>query len=392
MKILYYDCFAGISGDMNLGAMIDLGVEASYLKAELAKLKIEGFHLCIKKDQRKGITGTKADVIIENPDNEKHRHLRHIEEIIKNSDLKEKVKSDSLKIFNIVAAAEAKVHNIPKENVHFHEVGALDSIADIVGAAICFDRLKADRIISSPIQLGAGTVKCAHGVMPVPAPATAEIIRGLPVRTGLVQHEATTPTGAAILAAMADEFSEQKELRIIKTAYGIGHRDTEVPNLLRVMLCETERAANDMNQEEAIILESNIDDMNPEHYDFLMDQLFFAGASDVWITPVIMKKSRPATTVSVLCPEMLSTRMKEIIFTESTSIGIREYRITKNRLQRKESVLNTEFGTVRIKQSFYNGKQVSVKPEFNDLKQIAENNGISIKETEKLISKYIDNQ
>jgi len=392
MRILYYDCFAGISGDMNLGALIDLGVDTAYLKTELEKLNIEGFHLDIKKDQRRGITGTKADVVIENPENEKHRHLRHIEEIINNSSLPETVKANSLKIFNLVAEAEAKVHDIPKEKVHFHEVGALDSIADIAGAAICLDYLKVDRILSSPIQLGAGTVKCAHGIMPVPAPATAEIVKGIPVRTGLVQHEATTPTGAAILVAMADEFTGQMNFRIMKTAYGIGNRDTDVPNVLRVMLCETDEPVKDVNTEEAILLESNIDDMNPEHYDFIMDQLFQAGASDVWLTPVIMKKSRPAVTLSILCPEELTGRLKEIIFTHSTSIGIREYKVRKNMLRREQVVIDTPFGPVHIKQSYYNGKLVSSKPEFEDFRILAGKRQMSLKELEKSIRKYLEKQ
>ena len=277
MRILYYDCFAGISGDMNLGALIDLGVEKTYLIKELEKLNIEGFHLEVNQDQRRGITGTRAKVIIENQENEKHRHLRHIEEIIYGSKLPEQVKTNSLKIFNLIAEAEAKVHNISKEKVHFHEVGALDSIADIVGAAICLDYLKVDKVLSSPIQLGGGTVKCAHGIMPVPAPATAEIVLNIPVKTGLVNYEATTPTGAAILVATVDKFTDKIDLPITKTAYGIGYYDTEVPNVLRVYLCEDLETVKDVSTEEAILLESNIDDMNPEHYDFILDQLFKAG-------------------------------------------------------------------------------------------------------------------
>ncbi len=198
-KILYYDCFAGISGDMNLGALVDLGVDAKFLEKELEKLNIEGFHLDVEPGMRKGISGTKVTVVIENQENEKHRHLRHIEELINSSSLSERIKSKSLAIFEQVAVAEAKVHNISKEKVHFHEVGALDSIADIVGAAICQEALEVDEIHSSPVQLGGGFVKCAHGMMPVPAPATAEIIKDMPVKAGLVDYEATTPTGLPFL-------------------------------------------------------------------------------------------------------------------------------------------------------------------------------------------------
>lgn len=383
MKILYYDCFAGISGDMNLGALIDLGVDPEYLKTELGKLNIEGFHLNIKQDQRRGISGTKAEVVIENQENEKHRHLRHIEELINNSTLPERVKINSLKIFDLIAEAEAKVHNISKEKVHFHEVGALDSIADIVGAAICLDYLKVDKVLSSPIQLGGGTVKCAHGIMPVPAPATAEIVKNVPVKTGLVNHEATTPTGAAILVATVDEFTDKTDFLISKTAYGIGNRDSEVPNVLRVFLSEEKETEKDMTTEEAIVLESNIDDMNPEHYDFILDRLFKAGASDAWLVPVVMKKSRPAVLLSVLCKENLAEKMKEIIFTHSTSIGIRESRIKKNVLRRDELIVETVYGPVRIKQSYYNGKLIRSKPEYEDCKRWAEKHRISISEVER---------
>ncbi|NQU52573.1 MAG: nickel pincer cofactor biosynthesis protein LarC [Bacteroidetes bacterium] len=390
MRILYYDCFAGISGDMNLGALIDLGVDKNYLIAELEKLNIEGFHLEVKQDQRRGITGTKADVIVENQDNEKHRHLRHIEELVNGSSLPDRVKINSLKIFDLIAVAEAKVHNISKEKVHFHEVGALDSIADIVGAAICLDYLKVDKILSSSIQLGGGTVKCAHGIMPVPAPATAEIVVNIPVKTGLVNHEATTPTGAAILVAMVDEFTDKIDFPIIKTAYGIGNRDSEVPNVLRVYLCEDTEQVKDVSTANALVLESNIDDMNPEHYDFILEQLFNAGASDAWLIPIVMKKSRPAVTLSILCKEELVEKMKEIVFTHSTSIGIRECRVKKNMLRREESAVETVFGSVRIKNSFFNGKLVRSKPEFGDCKKLAEKHKVSISEIEKAVNKIAE--
>ena len=395
MKILYYDCFAGISGDMNLGAMIDLGVAPDYLNSQLEKLNIEGFHLEIEKDIRRGISGTKATVVIENPDNEKHRHLRHVEEIINNSSLPETVKANALKIFRMIAEAEAKVHNIDIQRVHFHEVGALDSIADIVGAAICLDYLKVDKVISAPIQLGGGTVKCAHGIMPVPAPATALIVENIPVKTGLVQHEATTPTGAAILAATVDEFSEQTNFPITQTAYGIGQRDiSEVPNVLRLYLSETEETAIDTLTESATLLECNIDDMSPERYEYLIDLLFGAGASDAWLTPIIMKKSRPATTLSVLCPNHLSPVMKTIIFQNSTSLGIREHIVTKNMLRREEQTVTTPYGNAKVKKSFFNGACVNTKPEFEDCKALAQKNNCTIDEIEKAIraSLYLKNK
>ncbi|MEI6678443.1 MAG: nickel pincer cofactor biosynthesis protein LarC [Mariniphaga sp.] len=388
MRILYYDCFAGISGDMNLGAMVDLGVDADFLKGELEKLNIEGFHLEISKDIRRGISGTKATVVIENPDNEKHRHLRHVEELINQSSLSENVKRMSIKIFDLIAEAEAKVHRISKQYVHFHEVGALDSIADIVGAAICLDHLKVDKVMSSPIQLGGGMVKCAHGIMPVPAPATAEIVQHVPVRTGLVQHEATTPTGAAILVATVDEFTEQVSFPIQKIAYGIGQRDvSEVPNVLRVYLLEDLAALSTTLAEKAWMVECNIDDMNPEWYEPLFQKLFDAGASDVFLTPIIMKKSRPANTLSVLCNKALLAQVKAIIFNNSTSIGMREYEVSKTMLGRYEKEIDTELGKVRVKYSSFEGHEVRSKPEFEDIKRLAIQFGLSLGDVEKIIQK-----
>lgn len=389
MKILYYDCFAGISGDMNLGALVDLGVDAEYLTAELGKLNIDGFRLEVKPDLRRGISGTKVDVIVENPDNEKHRHLRHVEEIVNNSTLSDTVKTTALKIFRLIAEAEAKVHNIDIQRVHFHEVGALDSIADIVGAAICLDYLKVDKVLSSPIQLGGGTVKCAHGIMLVPAPATALIVQGLPVKTGLVNHEATTPTGAAILAATVDVFTSNIDVPIVKTAYGIGNRDSEVPNVLRVYLLDNQAEASDVETVEAVLLESNIDDMNPEHYDFILEQLFEAGASDAWLVPMIMKKSRPAVVLSVLCQPALVNVLKTILFTHSTSLGIRESQVKKHMLQRSEITVETDLGPVRVKQSYFNGKLVRSKPEAEDCKKLAREHGLRVLEVERLVLKKL---
>ena len=387
MRILYYDCFGGISGDMNLGALIDLGVDPEFLKQELHKLNIAGFHLDISKDIRRGISGTKATVVIENPDNEKHRHLRHVEELINQSSLSPKVKALSIKIFDLIAEAEAKVHQISKHHVHFHEVGALDSIADIVGAAICLDFLKVDKVLSSPIQLGGGMVKCAHGMMPVPAPATALIVQNVPIRTGLVAHEATTPTGAAILVGTVDDFTEQIDFPIQKIGYGIGQRDvSEVPNVLRVYLSENDNHPDNSGREEACMVECNIDDMNPEWYDHLFQRLFDAGASDVFLTPIIMKKSRPANTLSVLCSKSLLPEIKSIIFLNSTSIGMREYGVTKTVLERYEKEIETSLGKVRVKYSSFQGREIRVKPEIEDIKQLAVRHKLTLSEVEKIVN------
>jgi uncharacterized protein (TIGR00299 family) protein len=389
-KILFYDCFAGISGDMNLGALVDLGVDAAYLEKELEKLNIEGFRLDVKSDMRKGISGTKVTVVVDHPENEKHRHLRHIEDLINNSTLSDRIKEKSLAIFNLVAEAEAKVHNISKEQVHFHEVGALDSIADIVGAAICQEYLEVDEIQASPVQLGGGMVKCAHGMMPVPAPATAEIMAEIPVRTGLVEYEATTPTGAAILAATVDRFESRMELVVLKTGYGIGQRDGEIPNVLRVYLAEDRaRLSEDVEEEEAIMLECNMDDMNPEWYSHVSELLFESGAADVTMTPIVMKKSRPAHMLSVLCRPDLADLMKEILFRETSSIGLREYSVKKSILRRETVKVKTSFGEIEVKRCYFKGSVVNEKPEFEQCRLLAKQHGVSLEEIRKAVYKAL---
>jgi len=283
MKILYYDCFAGISGDMNLGAMLDLGIDQKYLLKELGKLPFDSYQLKIYKDKRGGITGTKVDVEVSSPKKTSQqtglnkRSFRDITKIIKQSNLSAHVKKISLDMFTCLAQAEAKIHGHKIEDVHFHEVGAIDSIVDIVGAAICLDYLKVDKVIFSPIQVGSGIINCSHGILPVPAPATAEILQGIPIKTGLVPFEATTPTGAAIIAATASSFTDKIDFTPQKIGYGLGSKDSTIPNVLRLFLGEISTGAaksDDLETGEAVIIECNIDDMNPELYDTLMERLF----------------------------------------------------------------------------------------------------------------------
>jgi len=383
MKILYYDCFSGISGDMNLGAMIDLGVDVKYLEGELGKLNLEGWKLEVKKDQRHGIYGTRVDVI-QTSHGHSHRHLSDIFKIIDKSALKDKDKELARKIFIKLAGAEASVHGTDVENIHFHEVGAIDSIVDIAGSAICFNALEVDEVHVSVIELGGGTVKCEHGTLPVPAPATAEILKGLPVKKDGVDFEATTPTGAAILAVLGNVFNKPVPMKITKTGYGIGHTDhPEVPNLLRVFLGETADSSEEGH--EAILMECNIDDMNPEHYEHVTEKLFRAGASDVFLTSIIMKKSRPGTILNIICEKGVAGSLKEIIFTETTTLGIRYFTFNKETLPRKFEQVNTRFGPVTFKRSFYKGKEVSFKPEYNDCKRIAEVTGKPLREIYNII-------
>jgi pyridinium-3,5-bisthiocarboxylic acid mononucleotide nickel chelatase len=378
MKIICYDCFSGISGDMNLGAMIDLGVDKSYLIQELNKLNLKGWELIVQKDQRHGITGTKVTVK-QTKHEHAHRHLSDIERIINDSTLDDKTKELSRKIFMKIATAEAYVHGISVDEVHFHEVGAIDSIIDVVGAAICFNALKVDGVHVSTVELGSGFVKCDHGKLPVPAPATAEIIKGIPVKKGGVDFEATTPTGAAILAILGTDFNSELPIKIEKTAYGVGQKDHhDVPNLLRVFLGET--TAKTESGHDALHLECNIDDMNPELIEYISDRLFKSGASDVFISNIIMKKGRPGIVLNIICETELADTVKNIIFTESTSLGIRTFPFRKDTLVRKFETIQTIYGDVTVKRSFYKEKEVSCKPEYDECRQIASEKGIPVKE------------
>jgi len=402
MKILYYDCFAGISGDMNLGAMLDLGVDSKYLIDELSKLSLNNeFNLEIKTDMRKGITGTKVDVVLlnhehshestEHEHDEHHHHhhernLQDIEDIINSAGFSDQVKETSLKIFYKIALAEAKIHNKPIDQVHFHEVGATDSIVDIIGAAICADYLKVDKILCGQIQLGGGFVKCEHGLFPVPAPATMEILKGIKVQSGIVPFEMTTPTGAAILVAMVDEFSDLKNFTTTKIGYGIGGRDTKIPNVLRAYLGEIQE---EYLNEEAIVIECNIDDMNPEIYDYVIEKLFSAGAQDVYLTPIIMKKARPAVTLSVLGRLEDETKLENLVLSETSTLGIRKYKVNKKMLKREIIKLQTSFGEVNVKVAYIDGEKSKFKPEYDECKKLALENNVPILKIYEEINKKL---
>jgi pyridinium-3,5-bisthiocarboxylic acid mononucleotide nickel chelatase len=378
MKIIGYDCFSGISGDMNLGAMIDLGIDRIFLINELNKLNLPGWELIAEKDQRHGITGTKVTVK-QTRHEHAHRHFSDIEKIINDSALDNPTKELSIKIFMKIARAEASVHGIPIDQVHFHEVGAVDSIIDVVGAAICYNALKVDAVHVSAIELGSGFVLCDHGRLPVPAPATAEIIKGLPVKKGGVDFEATTPTGAAILAVLGTSFDPSLTFNIEKTSYGVGQKENpNVPNLLRVFLGETIPESG--SGHDAIQIECNIDDMNPEFFEYISDRLFKAGASDVFFLNIMMKKGRPGILLNVICETDLADIVKNIIFRESTTLGMRTFPFRKDTLARKFETMQTMYGDITIKRSYYKGEEVSSKPEYEECKRIAAEKSIPVKE------------
>jgi uncharacterized protein (TIGR00299 family) protein len=287
-----------------------------------------------------------------------------------------------------IAQAEATVHGISINQVHFHEVGAVDSIIDVVGAAICFNALKVDAVHVSTVELGGGFVICDHGKLPVPAPATVEIIKGIPVKKGGVDFEATTPTGAAILATLGTNFNPDLAIKIEKTAYGVGQKEhQDVPNLLRVFLGET--IVKQETGHDALQIECNIDDMNPEFYDYISDKLFKAGASDVFLSNIMMKKCRPGILLNIICEIELADTVKNIIFTESTSLGIRIFRFRKDTLVRKLETIQTIYGNVTVKRSYFDTKEVSCKPEYEDCKRIAAEKEIPVKEVYNVIMAQI---
>ena len=482
VKILFYDCFAGMSGDMHLAALLSLGVEADYLRAELSKLGLDHeFELRVTPDMRKGIAGLRVDVVLaheeqdcgqsdghahEHDHDHAHEHDRHgehdhghdhahpheaahhaghdhahdhdhdhkhghahahphthghhhpphrnlpdIEAIITASTLPEPVQRTSLAIFRKLAEAEAKVHGKPVDEVHFHEVGATDSIVDIVGAAICYHRLGVDAAWATPVELGGGFVRCTHGLMPVPAPATAEILSGIPTTRGATQHETTTPTGAAILAMLVSRFTAAPRMAVQRTGYGIGHRDTELPNLLRVHLAEVDAthaglaaggassaaftvvsgaaagAVAPLPTEPARLLQCNIDDMTAEQLAVAMEQLMEAGAIDVHFTPIMMKKGRPATCVSLLCAQGEQERFARLLFRHTTTLGIKSVPIDKLVLETRFERLETPLGLVTMKLALLDGEVLRAKPELEDCKALARKHGIPLADVYLAIGK-----
>ncbi len=377
MKHLYFDCFSGISGDMTLGALIDLGVPQQYLKENLDKLGVSGYTLKVSKVMRNSISGKKADVNLSSKTAHHHRNLSDIEKIISKSGLNGSVKDRSIDIFSILAMAEAKVHNKKPSEVHFHEVGAVDSIVDIVGTAIGVDFLGVDEFSCSSVPTGSGFVKCAHGIMPVPAPATTILLEGVPLRNSEIEAELTTPTGAAIIKSFVEKFSSLPAMNILKTGYGAGTKEfKEIPNLLRLVLGETLK--KDLTETVSVV-ETNIDDMNPEWTGFLVERLFDEGALDVAVIPAYMKKARPGSVLQVVCREKDCMKIREVIFTDSTTSGVRFYNVQRAVLERKDETVSTSFGKIRIK-VFASTEGRRFVPEYEECRKIALKEKLSLRD------------
>lgn len=381
MRVAYFDCFAGASGDMILGALLDAGLELGTLKSELAKLKLSHYDIELKKVVKRGIGGSQAVISIEHDHHSHHhRHLHDIKEIIGRSDLAEPIKKQALQIFTRLAEAEAKVHRTSIENIHFHEVGAMDAILDVVGSVAGLAALGVQRICCSPFHLGSGTIECAHGVLPVPAPATAELIRGKPAYATDVVGELLTPTGAAILTTLSSDFGPLPNMTVECIGYGAGTSDPPVPNLLRVIIGNANDEIEEYQHEGVGVLETNIDDMNPQMYDYVIEQMLLMGALDVFLGPIQMKKSRPGTLVTVVCPEDKVGRFADFLMRETTTIGLR-WRVD-NRIKAARSFreVETKYGRLTLKIAEAGGKIINATPEYEDCKKIALKHGVPLKE------------
>lgn len=375
MKIAYFDCFAGISGDMIVGAFLEAGLPIEYLQTELQRLPVSGFHIDTQRVIKNGISASKCDIQLE--DDSPHRHLPDIEKIIDESSLSVKVKHDSKGIFYKLAEVEAEIHASTIDTVHFHEVGALDSIIDIIGAAIAMEYFAIEKVYASHVHLGTGFTRSMHGKIPVPAPATVALLKDVPVYSTGIRSELTTPTGAAVLTFYAEHFGSMPEMRITATGYGAGTRDLEIPNLLRVHVGEMTVEGYETDQ--VLEITTNIDDMNPEFYEYVMDKLFAKGALDVFITPVIMKKNRPGQLLTVLTEERLFSQVTDILFYETTTAGLRIKPVTRRKLRREQQTVSTQYGDIRVKVLKRGDTQYSVSPEYEDCKQAANQYKVPIK-------------
>lgn len=380
MKIAYFDCFAGASGDMILGALMDAGLSPETLKTELAKLDLTHYDLQLKKVVKRGLGGSQAVVIVDEEHHHHHRHLSQIEEIITASTLDELVKQKSVQIFRRLAEAEAKVHRTTIENIHFHEVGAMDAIIDVVGAVAGLTAMGIQKIYCSPLHLGTGTVECAHGTLPVPAPATAELVKGFPVYSTGVAGELLTPTGAAILTTLASDFGPMPAMSVECLGYGAGTADPPIPNLLRVSIGETAENVADCEMEQVAVIETNIDDMNPQIYDYLIQQILNRGAMDIYLSPVQMKKNRSGTLLTIICTPNSVETFAIFLLKETTTIGMR-WRV-ENRVKARRTIkeIDTHYGPIRFKFAQLGNETINVSPEYEDCKRVAHEKKIPLKE------------
>lgn len=377
MKILYFDCFSGVSGDMILGALIDAGLDIAELEAELAKLNVPGYKIGAEKTARNSISGTKFSVEVSGEHHPK-RNLGDIIQIIDRSALDEDIKEQSKKTFTNLAAVEAGIHGESIEEIHFHEVGALDSIVDVIGAFIGIKKLGIEAVYSSKMHLGTGFVQSRHGSLPIPAPATLALLKGIPVYSTGIKAELTTPTGGAILVTLSRSFGNMPPMKVEKIGYGAGSRELEIPNLLRVYIGQTEESG--YIEENLVLVETNIDDMNPEFFDYVSTILLEKGCLDVFMTPIYMKKNRPATMLSVLTGPDKLDEILSIIFRETTTLGVRVNRLERKSLTREVIPVETRYGRIKVKVSKIEDQVKNITPEYEDCKEAALREGVPLKD------------
>jgi hypothetical protein len=376
MTIAYFDCFSGISGDMTLGALVDAGVSIDTLRRELLKLDLGGYALTAEKVLRAGLSATKVNVDLDNNE-QPSRRLADVLKIIESSALSSAVKERSSGIFRRLAQAEAAVHGTTLDKVHFHEVGAVDAIVDIVGAVVGLELLGVTAIAASSVNVGSGSIQTAHGTLPVPAPATAELLKGVPSYGSSVPFELTTPTGAAVLTSLCSVFGPQPRMKVERVACGAGNKDLpRAPNVLRLMIGEPVAA---YDEDSSVVIETNIDDMNPQVYEYVIEKVLREGAQDAYLTPIIMKKGRPAALLSVLTDRSKTDRILDIIFRETTTIGVRIRETGRMKLSRETGEVDTVYGKVKVKISRREGEILTATPEYEDCKRIAEEKQVPLK-------------
>jgi uncharacterized protein (TIGR00299 family) protein len=380
MKTLYFDCFAGASGDMILGALVGAGVDPRALIEQLQLLRVDGWQIEFEKVDRSGISSTYAKV--QTAHEHAHRHLGDILKIIYDSSLNDLVKDRAGRVFSRLAEAEAYVHNLPVEKIHFHEVGALDAIIDVCGAAICFDLLGIENFICSPLRVGFGMARMAHGTFPIPPPAVAELLKGKPIYAGDIEGEFVTPTGAAIITTVCDRFEALPAMKIHATGYGAGTRNPKgFPNALRVLVGETTDSTADVD-ESLLMIETNIDDMSPQIFGYVLERAFELGALDCYLTQTQMKKNRPGTLLSILCRPAEREKFLELLFSETTTIGARSYEVQRRAIARETISVQTQFGPIDVKVVHVNGS-VRAMPEFEQCRSMAVAANVPLREVQE---------
>lgn len=385
MRVVYFDCFAGISGDMIVGALLDLGLDIGALKQQLSSLKLPGYEIKSRRVRRCGIAATKFDVEVDQGQ-QPVRSLSGIRSMILGSTLSELTRQRSIAVFERLAEAEARVHGATPDQVHFHEVGAIDSIVDIVGSMIGFELLGIDRFMCSALRVGSGLIAAEHGRLPVPAPATLQLLEGAPIYAGEIEGEFVTPTGAAIVATLCGEFGTMPQLSITRVGYGAGSRDPkELPNALRLIL-GTQAEVYGTSDETVVVVETNIDDMNPQNYAFVMERAFALGALDVFMLPAQMKKDRPGTLLTVLCKPDATDAIVEMLLAQTTTLGVRYHQAHRRVLDRAIETVDTQYGPVRIKVARHGKRTLHFQPEYEDCARLAFESGATLLEVQAAAS------